>query len=87
MRYRLLKRPSFLDYRDGRVIFYYHRDFGDAWVFSAVRAEPPNTRLLIFTAGSQAEFERSLVDGFTPNGTGDGLMRSLVARGFAEQVE
>lgn len=87
-RYRLLKRPTFLDFRNGRVQFYFHRTEGFEWCFRAVAA-PDWRTIVIFTADHQTSFDDALATGFdvAAGGAGERMMDTLVKHGYAERLD
>lgn len=85
-RFRMLSRPGFLDFRNGRVRFYYHRIEGYAWRFTAI-ADPNHRTLVIYEAGHQEVFESELLEGFDVEaGPAARMMAVLVREGFAAEV-
>jgi hypothetical protein len=87
-RYRLIRRPSFLDFRGVRVQFYFHRAEDTTWTFRAI-ADGGSRSLVIFTGPHQAAFDDALADGFAvpAGGAEERTMAVLVRLGYAECLE
>ena len=85
-RYRLISRPSYLDFRGKRVRFYFHRVEGYTWHFRAI-ADPDHRSLVIYEALHQEVFERELLEGFDVTAApAVRTMTVLVREGYAAEV-